>query len=95
MFIPKQHLYLDEVEDPEKELEKYWCPENQQLHYVRKKEDKYDVSVIIPVYNTEKYLDECLKSVLNQNMFGTVQIIVIDDGSTDKSPDIVNYSVIE
>lgn len=90
LFIPKQHLYLDEVEDSEKELEKYWVPEDRQLHYMRKKEDKYDVSVIIPVYNTEKYLDECLKSVLNQNMSGTMQIIVIDDGSTDKSPDILN-----
>lgn len=46
------------------------------------------VSVIIPVYNTEKYLEECLKSVINQTL-KEIEIICIDDGSTDNSPDIL------
>ena len=45
------------------------------------------VSVIIPVYNVEKYLRQCLDSVVNQTL-ENVQIILIDDGSTDSSADI-------
>ena len=41
-------------------------------------------SVIIPVYNTEKYLRKCIKSVINQKHENT-EIILIDDCSTDKS----------
>ena len=42
------------------------------------------VSVIIPVYNVEQYLAECLDSVINQT-YKNLQIIVVDDGSTDSS----------
>lgn len=45
------------------------------------------VSAIIPVYNTEKYLNKCVESVLNQTIKNT-QIILVDDGSTDGSPAI-------
>ena len=42
------------------------------------------VSVIIPVYNTEKYLKRCVDSVINQT-YSDLEIILIDDGSTDRS----------
>ena len=46
------------------------------------------ISVIIPVYNSEKYLRVCLDSLLNQT-FQNFEIICIDDGSTDKSLEIL------
>lgn len=47
------------------------------------------ISVIIPVYNTEKYLEKCLNSIVNQS-FKNLEIIIINDGSTDCSPNIIN-----
>ena len=47
------------------------------------------VSVIIPVYNVEKYLRECLDSVVNQTL-KDIEIILVDDGSTDSSLSICN-----
>lgn len=46
------------------------------------------ISVIIPVYNVEEYLEECLSSVVNQT-FDDIEIICINDGSTDNSLDIL------
>lgn len=53
---------------------------------------EYKISIIIPVYNTEKYLSRCIESALNQN-FDSFEIIIINDGSTDNSGTIAdNYS---
>lgn len=47
------------------------------------------VSIIIPVYNAEKYLRKCIESVLKQD-YPNMEILLIDDGSTDSSPAIVD-----
>ena len=47
------------------------------------------ISVIIPVYNTVKYLKKCLESIVNQG-FKDLEIIIINDGSTDNSEEIIN-----
>ena len=47
-------------------------------------DDKIKVSVIIPVYNAEKFLGECLDSVLNQTLHD-IEVICVNDGSTDNS----------
>ena len=51
--------------------------------------DQPKVSVIIPVYNTEKYLRECLDSAVNQTL-KDIEIICVDDGSTDGSLEILH-----
>lgn len=47
------------------------------------------VSILIPVYNTEKYLRDCLESVVNQTI-ESKEVVIVDDGSTDSSPQIID-----
>ncbi len=48
------------------------------------------ISVIIPVFNGEKLIDRCLNSIVHQNTSAKIEIIIIDDGSTDNSVEIIN-----
>lgn len=48
-------------------------------------ENKIEISVIIPVYNVEQYIEKCVKSILSQTIINKLEIILVDDGSTDKS----------
>ena len=48
------------------------------------------LSIIIPIYNDEKYLEECLDSCLHQDIpYDDYEIICVDDGSTDRTPEIL------
>lgn len=50
------------------------------------------ISIIIPVYNSEKYLTKCLNSIMDQT-YQNLEIICVNDGSTDTSPEILkNYT---
>lgn len=51
--------------------------------------DKIMVSIIVPVYNTERYIEKCLTSIINQS-YQAIEIIIVNDGSTDNSLNICN-----
>lgn len=52
--------------------------------------DKPYLSIIIPVYNAEKYVDDCIQSILKQT-YNDWELILVDDGSTDQSGKICDY----
>lgn len=53
------------------------------------KENSCKISVIIPVYNAERYLKECLQSIFNQTIINDIEVIIVNDGSTDNSSEII------
>lgn len=57
---------------------------------------KYEVSIVIPVYNVEEYLDNCLSSLLKQTIDKSkIEVVLVDDGSTDSSPSICDRYAAE
>jgi len=52
------------------------------------------ISIVVPVFNAEKYLSRCIDSILNQYV-KNIEIILVNDGSTDKSADICNKYAIK
>lgn len=55
----------------------------------------YNISIIVPIYNVEKYLEECIESIINQT-YTDFEVILVNDGSKDKSGEICDrYSNID
>ena len=48
------------------------------------------ISVIVPAYNVEKYIEKCIHSLLEQDYDGAYEMILVDDGSTDGTGEIIN-----
>ena len=100
-FIEKEHEILPDISDPKEQLLTIWTPENRAdpVYPTMKKarthsgteELYYDLTVIIPVHNSGKYLHNCLYSVLNQECLYRLQIIIVDDGSIDNSREILKH----
>jgi len=60
--------------------------ENHKYNYKEiTKERNLDLSIIVPAYNVEDYIDECIESVINQRVKYKYELIIIDDGSKDKT----------
>lgn len=51
---------------------------------------EYILSVVVPTYNTEKYLNRCIDSLIDDRINGKVEIIIVNDGSTDASLEIAS-----
>lgn len=99
--MEKEHEILPDISEPKEQLLTIWTPENRAnpVYSSMKKtrthsgteELYYDLTVIIPVHNSGKYLHNCLYSVLNQECLYRLQIIIVDDGSTDNSREILKH----
>lgn len=54
-----------------------------------------EISVIVPIYNIENYLEKCINSLLSQKFDHKYEIILVDDGSTDGSGTIADKYGVE
>jgi|SaaInlStandDraft_4_1057021.scaffolds.fasta_scaffold29146_2 glycosyltransferase involved in cell wall biosynthesis len=61
----------------------------EQTRFVSADNNRFDLSIIVPVYNVERYVKKCIESIIRQETFYSFEIIVIDDGSTDRSNNIL------
>ncbi len=95
--------YLYYSKDEKKEIEKafksmlkrrgiYLSHKNKELAVDRKRDYDAKVSIIIPVYNREKYIGRAIESVLNQT-FANFELICVDNGSTDRTKEIIRQYV--
>lgn len=57
---------------------------------IKDRTDMLKISVIIPVYKVEKYIHQCVDSVLSQT-YQNIEVILVDDGSPDRCPEICDY----
>ena len=72
------------------EIEAFTIRHDKNLEKLNEEEEKINLSIVIPVYNSQRYINECLDSILNQTL-DNIEIICIDDRSTDNSFNILQY----
>ena len=70
------------------EIEAFTIRHDKNLEKLNEEEEKINLSIVIPVYNSQRYINECLDSILNQTL-DNIEIICIDDRSTDNSFNIL------
>lgn len=83
--------YFSSVEDAEKYVNSLYPDVDNSCvcHNIIKRPYQYDLEIIIPVYNVEPYIEQCMQSVLTQQTQYTYVVVVVNDGSTDRSRNIL------
>ncbi|WP_432628073.1 glycosyltransferase family 2 protein [Brotaphodocola sp.] len=83
---------LNDLESSRQNLEKL-CPkpkpDETEWTPMAAPEEAVDLSVIVPVHNAEKYIEDCVESILNQSDKYRIQVILVNDGSTDQTAKIL------
>ena len=51
---------------------------------------QYSVSIIVPVYNVERYIERCLKAIINQSYDGNIECLLVNEATKDKSIEVIN-----
>lgn len=84
-------IYQDSYENAYKTLSTYSSmPSSSSICTHKWNEPKCDLTIIIPAYNSEKWIEQCLQSALNQETRFDYRVIVIDDGSSDRTGSIID-----
>lgn len=80
----------DTVEQARAILESFSsCPQGKSITKNNIVDYEYDLQIIIPAYNVEKYVEECLNSILQQKTKYSYKVVVVNDGSIDKTKEIL------
>lgn len=84
---------ITSVEEATANLQSFLHKEPPTFAQINKINPQYDVMIIIPVYNVEKYLEQCIQSILAQETKYTFQAVFVNDGSTDRSGEILKRCI--
>lgn len=87
LLEPKAKIDIKEAKDKIVNVYKKKELKKEEYEYLN---DKVDLSIIVPVYNGEKYIDKCISSLINQKTKYKLEIIAVDDGSKDKTLEKLN-----
>ena len=74
---------------PQEWTKLHWLMRDEKEYYEKQVLGEIQISVVVPIYNAEKYLEQCLESLENQT-FRKIEIICVDDGSADASEEIID-----
>jgi len=90
-YLQKQAQYNNIKLDSNYNKYEYLLTNNnaQLLEKIQFNSKQYLMTIIIPVYNTQNYIEKCFLSILNQSIFNKIEIIFVDDCSTDNSLNIL------
>lgn len=90
-ILLKSKKIEEENLDYEKILENYSPRPKEKTYYGENKivSEEYDLQIIVPAYNVEKYIEDCIESILNQKTKYKILTIIVNDGSTDNTGKIL------
>lgn len=81
---------IKSVDDARRDIQKKYSIKNMDSENINKETDEtIDLSIVMPAYNVEKYVKECIDSILNQKTKYTYELIIVNDGATDKTGEII------